>query len=380
MQEKNLMKICFFIKALSDASGGAERVLSTVASMLAEKGHQVTIVTSDQTAATPFYPISPQVKIICLQIGDTRHHLNLCTLLVTAYRYYQVLRKGGFDIAVGFMHSAFIPLTIPAYCLNIPVLGSEHISFDHYETRRTQLFLYKMMVPFMAAVTVLSDAVKSNFPAIISQRMRVIPNPVSQKIMAGEKPQTEKDRNIILAVGRLTPQKDHAVLISAFAQCADQFPGWDLHIYGRGELHTQLQNQIISHSLQGRAFIHPPTKDIAPVYLSADIVAVPSRYESFGLVTIEAMSCQLPVIGFADCPGTNELIKNDVNGLLVSGTDRTMSLAKGLAELMANPEIQRRYGQQGAEMARKFQPGSIVDLWEKLLEETACGPTPPPRA
>lgn len=364
-----MLRVCFFIKALSEASGGAERVLSTVASKLAERGHQVTIVTSDKYGTTPFYQINPKVRIVRLQVGDAHRHLNLYTLLSTSYRYYQILRHGAYDVTVGFMHSAFIPLSIPSYLVGIPVIGSEHISFDHYQTRRMQLWLYKLVIPFLDAVTVLSDAVKRNFPDQIARRMYVVPNPVSLDEVRPVDGGIQKTRNIILSVGRLDIQKDHATLISAFAKCADQFPDWDLHIYGRGKLHGPLQDQIEGAGLQGRIYIHPPTANICTVYATADIMAVPSRYESFGLVTVEAMLCGLPVIGFADCPGTNELIEDGKNGVLVQGADRAESFKNGLVSLMSNPDRRLQYGLSGRETAKRFHPDAIVTLWERILEQ-----------
>lgn len=97
---------------------------------------------------------------------------------------------------------------------------------------------------------------------------------------------------------------------------------------------------------------------------------LPSRYESFGLVTAEAMAHGLPVIGFADCPGTNELIESGVNGVLVSGPGRIDGLAKAMAQLMASPEDRRRLGNAGR-TAKTADLGSVVAAWEAMLS-SAC--------
>ena len=81
------------------------------------------------------------------------------------------------------------------------------------------------------------------------------------------------------------------------------------------------------------------------------------------------MSHGLPVVGFLDCPGTNELIEAGNTGLLVEpGSDRVSSLALALSDLMACPTLQKRLGEGGWEAINtKFSPSYVCDVWEDLL-------------
>jgi glycosyltransferase involved in cell wall biosynthesis len=115
------------------------------------------------------------------------------------------------------------------------------------------------------------------------------------------------------------------------------------------------------------------TQAIHEEYRLAEAFVIPSRYEAFGLVTAEAMSHGLPVVGFADCPGTNELIDHARTGLLVMpGKDRIRSLAIVLSDLLGDPTLRRRLGEAGRQaIDDRFSPKYIGDLWESLLRSVS---------
>jgi glycosyltransferase involved in cell wall biosynthesis len=83
------------------------------------------------------------------------------------------------------------------------------------------------------------------------------------------------------------------------------------------------------------------------------------------------MSVGLPSIGFSDCPGTNELIRHEVNGLLATAEDRVAGLEAVLRRLMSSPELRSRLGQKAFEDSKAFDPQKIYDQWEQLFYEAA---------
>ena len=92
------------------------------------------------------------------------------------------------------------------------------------------------------------------------------------------------------------------------------------------------------------------------------------------MATAEALAAGLPVIGFADCPGTNELIVHDFNGWLVKpgpAGSRVISMAAGLSELMTDDNLRMRLGRNGLSSIGDFDPEVVVDMWESLLAGTA---------
>ena len=74
-------------------------------------------------------------------------------------------------------------------------------------------------------------------------------------------------------------------------------------------------------------------------------------------------------MGFADCPGTNELVRHNQNGILVHGSQRTAVLAEGLRRLISSSDLRKKLSDAGPDSMADFSKEKICDKWEKLLRE-----------
>jgi GalNAc-alpha-(1->4)-GalNAc-alpha-(1->3)-diNAcBac-PP-undecaprenol alpha-1,4-N-acetyl-D-galactosaminyltransferase len=358
------LRLLFVIKSLAGA-GGAERVLCALAGELAERGHDVEIASFDAPGSSNFYPLDRRVARLHLGIGKVARSSGPLDLLRQAAALRALLRKSRPDVAIGFMHSAFVPLGLAAMGTGVPVVASEHTVFDHYRANRVQGALVRATTGLIAAFTATSDRVRAGFPPGIAARMTVIPNPVLSSDAV-----TRRDSSaphVLLSVGGLRQEKGHDVLIEAFAKLADRFPHWSLRIVGEGPRREALEIQARNAGVGARVTFAGTIADVGPEYSAADLFVVPSSYESFGLATAEALAAAIPAVGFADCPGTNEIIRDEVNGVLVSGPDRSEALALGLARLMGDQELRSRLGQAGPNSVAGYSLAPLVDRWEELL-------------
>jgi glycosyltransferase involved in cell wall biosynthesis len=366
------LKLLFVIKSVALPGGGTERVLADLANGLARRGHHVTVASFDGPGDPPFYAFEEAVLRRALAIGDVRRGTRGSEALRRSLSLRRLTREMRPDVAIGLMHSAYIPLGIGALGTGIPVIASEHIAYQHYRTRRFEAALLRLAPAISRTITVISPAIRDGFPPRLRRRMEVVPNPVS---VHDRRPADVAGENLpaktVLAVGRLEAQKDHRTLVSAFARLASAFPDWNLRIVGEGSLRAELEAQVSALGLESRIAMPGATPRIDDEYVGAQLFAMPSSYESFGLTTAEALSHGLPVVGFADCPGTNELVKDGVNGVLVSGADREAALAEGLASMMSSCERRLRLGASGPASIEAFAPDKIVDVWEALLSRTA---------
>jgi glycosyltransferase involved in cell wall biosynthesis len=365
------MKLLYAIKSLDHTSGGAERVLVDVTDDLAQKGHQVSVLTFDKPGGRSFYPLNTNIKRISLGIGRADRKSTLGETLQRIWRMRQEIKKEKPDAVVAFMHSMFIPMALGLCGTGIPVIASEHIVPEHYKKRKFEFLLFLVSSLFVKRFTVISEKVRSLYPAYLRERMDVMPNPLSTGKTKETQHEAARPRKVILNVGRLDPQKDQKALIEAFAELAPHFPDWDLRIIGEGALRKELEELVKIYGLQNRVFLPGVTQKIDQEYEHADIFAISSRYESFGMATAEALSHGLPAVGFADCPGTNEVIHSGVNGLLVDGRDRVGELAKGLRSLMQNPALRVRMGLQGQKSVSHFSSERVYQNWENLLSKVS---------
>ena len=364
------MRLYFVIKNLSTSAGGAERVLTQVASSLAERSHEVYIASFDPRNSTSFYPISPKVNLIYLPSSNNTKQLNIISLVRRVFLLRSSIQIYKPDIVIGFMHSSFVLAALASVFLRIPIIGSEHIVMKHYYSRPFQFALYLFSSFFVDRYTCTSQPVASDFPWLIRKKMLVIPNPVS---ISPSKHFASSPEKIILNVGRLEKQKDQITLVKAFSKVLKVYPEWLLHIVGSGSLDAPLKSLVSFLKIEDNVIFLGNTKDIESEYRKASIFVNSARYESFGLVTAEAMSFSLPCIGFADCPGTNDLIKHGYSGYLVPPyKDRVNALSCVLIDVINNPHHASLLGRNARDaISSNYSLGEVVIKWENLLSLTA---------
>lgn len=364
------MNLLFVIKSLNSQGGGAERVLAAVTAELADRGHRVTIATFDRPGTESFYRVAPAVCRVELGIGDAAVQTKTRDFAERAVALRCLVRQFRPDVAIGFMHSSYVPLGFSCVGTGVRVIASEHIGFEHYRLHPVQRFLLRLTVATYAALTGISNDVRARYPEAIKRKMAVIPNPVTTAPNDRADPVGD-GRKVLLTVGRLFAQKDHRTLVAAFARLAADHPDWTLRIVGEGELRPDLEAQVRELGLKDRVELPGVIAEVDVEYRRAQLFVMPSRYESFGLATAEALAHGLPAIGFADCPGTNELIRHEVNGLLVEGEDRVSAIAGALDRLMGSPDERVRMAAAAPRSVEQFSLEPIVDQWEALLRQVA---------
>lgn len=179
-----------------------------------------------------------------------------------------------------------------------------------------------------------------------------------------------KQRYKVLFVGRLV--KNHKrphLLIKAFSMLADEFPDWDLELWGAESnvaYTKELRLLIHEKNLENRIRLMGTTKDIPKVLYEGDIFAMPSAYEGFGLSLAEAMSMGLPCVGYRSAPAVNELIRNEENGLLCE--NGVLPLAEALKRLMENQSLRVRYGNAARESVKQYDAVNIWQKWQDLID------------
>lgn len=360
----------FAIKGLARPGGGAERVLVDVANGLARRGYDIGVISYDQPDQKSFYRLDPAVEWIRLGIGHTDRPTTAPETTARILALRRAISAIDPEIVVGFLHSMFIPLGLALLGTRIPLIASEHSAPAHYVSRPLQRALLRLTPLLARGMTVVSDQILAQYPARQRAKLVVVPNPVELTVASlADVTGPENGRKVLLTVGRLTAQKDHATLIAAFAAIADEFPDWDLRIIGEGELRPALEAQVKKLGLPERIALPGATEAVYEEYQKAQLFVLPSLYESHGLVLIEALAHGLPAVGFADCPGTNQIIKTGLNGTLVSGPDRVKALARGLAPLMASASLRKKLAQPMLQPPKEHQLERVIDRWEEILRQ-----------
>lgn len=369
------MRVMYVNDALA-IYGGLERILVEKMNLLAEwYGYELHIVTLNQGNHPLPYHLSPRV--------------NLCDLNIQLHRQYQyhglkrIFKKRALDgLFRKQLHQKIQEVTpdiivCPRADLMgviMKVKGSIPLVFESHASRfgyrfiaspflsRQKIAFYNRKVKAAQVVVALTDGDAADWKEI-NPHVRVIPNVVHLNKSGLYSDGMAKS---VIFVGRFSEQKDISSLMRIWEAVHRKHQDWHLQIYGS---YGELQGQLIPEILQMDANIslHTPTKDILERYCESSILVLTSRFEPFGLVLPEAMSCGLPVVAF-DCPyGPSDIISDGKDGFLIK--DRNVSdFADKLCLLIENPELRREMGKAAIISSHRYSAERIMPLWKDLFE------------
>jgi glycosyltransferase involved in cell wall biosynthesis len=199
-------------------------------------------------------------------------------------------------------------------------------------------------------------------------RTRVIYNGVDiarVKALSGQPLPIAKREPWVIMPARLSSQKDHRTLLRAFSAIARD-TGARLIIAGDGEQRAAIEAQAAVLGVAGQLTITGHLQNPFPLIAAAEVVALSSHYEGFGLVLVEAMALGRAVVS-SDCPsGPAEIIRDGVDGFLVPPGDAGR-LAERLAALLRDRGLRERMGQAGRLRARHFSQERMFERYREIL-------------
>jgi glycosyltransferase involved in cell wall biosynthesis len=200
--------------------------------------------------------------------------------------------------------------------------------------------------------------------ASLPEKFTLVPNSVSQDVMTrlqaltsdpgqlAETRQTLANKlgvagsgPVVVFVGRLVPEKGVAVLLQAFAQALSSFPQAMLVVVGDGPDRASLE--ALAHQLQiARSVVFAGAQqDVALFYLLADVVAIPSHSEPFGIVAVEAMAAGRPVVA-SNVGGLADTVVDGQTGRLVPPGNAS-AMAEALTWVLQSPDHAHQLGVAG---------------------------------
>lgn len=375
------LKIVYITPALYLA-GGVERVLSIKANYFAEHfGYDITIILTDGKGKPFAYPLSDKIKVINLDINF--EELWTCGFLKKIFVYLRKQRQYKRKLTAELMRIRpditdsllrreinFIT-TIKDGSKKIGELHVNRANYRNFEANETnwlkELFAKFWMRNLIAHLkrldkfVVLTEEDKAAWTEL--DNVVAIHNPVSFK-PASVSPLTEKR---VIAVGRYVYQKGFDLLLRAWKMVEQRCPDWRLDIFGDGDRgpYEQIARELGIDT--SRCRLNPPTNQIQKEYLDSSFYVLSSRFEGFGIVLVEAMSCGLPVVSFA-CPcGPKDIVHDGENGLLVD-TGNVEALADAMACLMDDEDKRYRMAAAALNNVERFHMGKIAQQWRELFE------------
>ncbi|HEX3584371.1 MAG TPA: glycosyltransferase family 4 protein [Candidatus Angelobacter sp.] len=363
------MKLTLIISSLEQ--GGAERILSMLASAWVKRGAEVTLVTFDDGKGAA-YSLDPAIILNSLGVPNSAAGSFFRALGCNGQRVCRlrrVVRQSRPDVVISFLDFPNIITLLATRGLGIPVIVSERANPEYDELKQVWKVLRRLLYPLSAALVCQTSAMIAMLQEKIKVQGYAIPNPVvlPASFSTDALGSAKAESRTLIAMGRLVPQKGFDMLLEAFSKVAGKHPEWSLKVLGRGPLKAQLEAQAELLGLKNRVNFAGALPDPFPVLREADLFVFPSRFEGFGNALIEAMACGLPVISF-DCPaGPSDIILHGVNGVLVPREDVT-AFAAAMDRLMSEPAERARLACRAPEVLQRFSLGRILGMWDEVID------------
>lgn len=339
------------------------------------RGHRVSVITT----STPedFYELPKSVARIRVHLtgveagrGTTLREFPRAAarLIANLPRLRRIIASQSPDVVISFMDQINV-ITMAAAARRWPVVVTEHSDPRPRRVSPALRALQRLAYPHALCLVSVSRGVDQAFAWLPHERRVVIHNPVDippENVAPNPLPSGLVAGEFVVALGRLKYEKGFDLLIEAFDLVRRRHPGWRLAIIGDGPERASLEGQIQTRRLGDAVVLLGIQKDPWSYLRTAGLFVLSSRWEGFGNVLAEAMSCGLPVVSFDCRSGPSEIITDGEDGVLVTPED-VGKLAEAMARLIADPALRTRLAAQALVSSRRFHLDRIAEQWEQRV-------------
>lgn len=365
--------------------GGTVRTVVNTANYLVNNGYKVTIISIKKTYDYPKFDIDEKIKLqplfntkkqfaektvktlivkvlnnIPSVLIDRNELLYKNLSLYTDFLLLKSLKKLETDIVISTFPS--LNFLSAKYVKKKTIkIGQEHAQLSaHHKSIRKKI---KKYYGSLNCLTVLTPKEKEDYQSFLKTplNINVIPNGINETEF-----KTNYENKVIVSAGRFVYEKGYERLISLYEPIAKKYPDWELRIYGSGIDFNLMLDTIFEKNLYNNVFLYPNTPMIMEELSKASIFVLPSRFESFGMVVIEAMSVGLPVISY-DTYGPSNIIDDAIDGYIIK-MDEEKAFQEKIEQLITNHELLKKMGEHAKAKSEFYLFNHIGNLWDELIK------------
>lgn len=350
------------------APGGVQAHVRDLAEALIDLGHDVSILApSESDVIAESYVVSGG-RPVSVPYNGSVARLNIG--VVSAARVRRWIRDGDFDVV--HVHEPAAPSLSMLACwvADGPVVATWHSSIDNSRAMRAAYFALQTVLEKVSARIAVSEKARQTLVEHLGGDAVLIPNGVSCKRYAKTDllPGYPRGGPTLLFLGRIDePRKGLQVLVAALPAICELHPDVKLLVAGPGEtesLAAHLAPQVAGH-VEFLGLISDADKVAA--FHSVDVYVAPNTGgESFGIVLLEAMASQTPVVA-SDIDAFSRVLEAGNAGALFANEDST-DLARVINQLLDDPDERERLGTEGLRRAKMFDWATVARDVERVYE------------
>ena len=343
------MNILFVINSLLEKAG-SERVACQLANLFqSEFGYNVTLVNRVAQKEQCAFHVNDEVNYHLLDGGYIPFYFKL----------QKLISDNEYDIVIVHNMGKMSLLCTLLNLKNTRLISLEHVAFSsrtNWIKCATKYFYKKVHT-----IITLTDRDKNEYMTWHPKVERI--NNISPYEI--QKNYSNSRCKKVIAVGRLTYQKNFQTLITAWKNIEKKIPDWTLEIYGKGEDESELIAYIDKFQIKN-IHLKGVCSDMQNVYASASFLVMSSRYEGLPMVLIESQSFGLPIVAF-DCPfGPREIVEHQKNGLLVE--DQNLDkFSEAILYLATNEKMLNEYSKEALLAATRYDQEIVLNEWKNKV-------------
>lgn len=339
--------------------GGISRVVYDLSHRLIKDGHEVTVVTY-RDGEVPYYEDDKGVKVHRVDNYMIQPNNFIDWILQLNFNMVErasqiIAEQGKFDVIHAHDWLVANAAKTLKHSFDIPIVATIHATeagrnSGIRETNQKYINDTEWMLTYEAnEVIVNSNYMKSEVQRLFGlpfEKINVVPNGVNLNKFTGmdrdysfRRKYAMDNEKIILFMGRLVYEKGVQNLIAAMPKVLASYHDAKLVIAGKGGMLDELKAQADYLGISNKVYFagYMNGKDVERMYKAADISVFPSTYEPFGIVALEGMLAERPIV-VSDAGGLGEIVEHRVTGMK-SYCGNPNSIADSILELLFNPEL-----------------------------------------
>jgi phosphatidylinositol alpha-mannosyltransferase len=364
------MRIALACPYAWDATGGVQVHVRQLAGRLLERGHRVLVLAPASTPPVERHVVSVGRPVRVPYNGSVAP---ICPTPASAGRVRRALEE--FRPEVIHAHEPLVPGTamFASRFPRAPVVATFHAYAD-------RALLFSATAPALRGVwrrLTVRIAVSEAAASFVAERfprdgLRIIPNGAEVEAFAGAAPAPLPEGRRILFVNRLDKRKGFPVMARAFGILSRGHPDALLVVAGDGKERRVVRGLPVAVRDRVIMLGSVPHDLLPPYHAACEVFCAPATgRESFGIVLVEAMAAGLPVVA-SDIPGYREVVRHDVEGILVPPSD-PRRLAAAVSRILDEPELGRGMGRAGRVRAGRYSWDQVAREVEAAYEEALGG-------
>lgn len=354
------MKLVFITPGMT--FGGAERVISILANIWCDMGHEVSIFIT-ATDRQPVYKMNKKIKVE--YFADYNEKGVSHFKLIAAIRKF--VRKEKPDSVLSFMNDVCAYTIIALMGTGIPVIYSERNDPNKTNQGKFDKVFRKIVEIGAKYIVFQTNGARICYSEKVQRKSSIILNPVNLDKIP-DRINEEINYSEIVSVGRLEPQKNQELLIDAFSVVRETHKDVVLKIFGEGSLKNKLQNKIDELGLTEHVFLMGAKSDVLEWIKESFCFVLSSDFEGLPNSLIEAMCIGIPCISTDCSPGGARQLLGDDRGLIVPCGDKER-LAEAINMYLENKDIAMRYGEEAYKLRDEIESHTVAKEWINLIEK-----------